>query len=158
MAPVPERLTMLCKGQKPIDIEISSSGVLSFLSDCTVYGNKVMISSLTVHSVNNTGKDINQQLDLTHDCCKMTVDALPLGEIRLEIPIKSISTHDGDLNFSNHKVENVQKLADEQEWKVTNSAERKMSLISMIGTMVLVVVFSILCCCCCCLCRYYRNC
>jgi hypothetical protein len=157
VAPVPERLTMLCKGQKLTDIEISSSGLLTFLSDCTLNGNKVMIRSLTVYSVNNTGKNINQQLNLTHDCCKMTFDALPLGEIQLEIPIKSISTHDGDLHLANHKVENVQKLADEQEWKVTHSAEKKMSLISMIGTMVLVVFFSLLCCCCC-LCRCCRNC
>jgi hypothetical protein len=34
----------------------------------------------------------------------MTVDALPLGEIKLETPIKSIPTHDGELHLANHKV------------------------------------------------------
>ena len=86
-----------------------------------------MIRSLTVHFINNTGKDINQPLNLTHDCCEMNVDALPLGELQLEIPIKSIPTHDGDLHFANHKVENVQKLVDEQEWKVTHTAEKNVS-------------------------------
>jgi len=42
-----------------------------------------MTRSLTVHSVNNTGKDITQPLNLTHDCCEMTVDALLSGEIKL---------------------------------------------------------------------------
>ena len=91
VAPVPERLTVLCIGQKPTDVEITGSGVLTFLSDCTGYGNTVIIRSLTVHSVNNTGKDINQPLNLSHDCCEMNVDALPLGEIQLETPIKKHS-------------------------------------------------------------------
>jgi len=39
------------------------------------------------------------------------------------------------------KVDTVQKL-DEQEWKVKNTAGKKMSLLSMIGTMVLVVLLS----------------
>ena len=82
-----------------------------------------MIRSLTVHSVNNTGKDIYQSLNLTHDCCEMNFDALPLGELQLETPIKTIPTHDGDLHLANHKVENVQRLVDEQEWKVTLTAE-----------------------------------
>jgi len=115
MAPVPKCLTVLCIGQKPTYIEITGSGVLTFLSTCTGYGNTVIIRSLIVHSVNNTNKGINQPLSLTHYCCEVTVDALPLGKIQLETPIKSIPTHDGDLHLANHKVENVQKLVDGQE-------------------------------------------
>lgn len=89
VAPVPEQLTVLCKGQKPTDMEITGSGVLTFLFSCTGYGNTVIIASLTVHSVNNTDKDINQPLNLTHDCCEMIFDALPLVEIKLETPIKN---------------------------------------------------------------------
>lgn len=111
---------------------------------------------VTFHSVNNTDKVINPPLNLTHDCCEMTVDALPLGKMQLEIPIKSIPTHDGDLHLANHKVENVQKLVDEQERKSKLTAEN-MSLLSMIGTMIFVVFFCLLCCCCC-LCRCCRNC
>ena len=107
VAPVPERLAVLCKGQKPTDMEITVSGVLTFLFACTRYGNTVIITSLTVHSVNNTDKDIKQPLNLTHDCCEMIFYALPLVEIKLETPIKNISTHDGNLHLANHKVENV---------------------------------------------------
>jgi len=90
VALVPERLTVLCVGQKPTDVEIKGSGLLTFLSDCTSHGNTVIIRSLTVHSVNNTVKVINHPLNLTHDCCEMTVDALPLGEIQLGTPMKKI--------------------------------------------------------------------
>jgi hypothetical protein len=33
----------------------------------------------------------------------MTIDALPLDEVKLEIPIKGIPTHHGDLHLANHK-------------------------------------------------------
>jgi hypothetical protein len=82
MAPVPQRLTVLCIGQKPTYIEITGSGVLTFLSTCTGYGNTVIIRFLIVHFVNNTNKGINQLLSLTHYCCEVTVDALPLGKIQ----------------------------------------------------------------------------
>ena len=61
MAPVPERLTVLCKGQKPTDVEIKGSGVLTFLSASTGYGNTVLIRSLTVHSVNNRTRILANQ-------------------------------------------------------------------------------------------------
>ena len=35
VAPVPERLTVLCTGQRPADVEITGSGVLTFLAACT---------------------------------------------------------------------------------------------------------------------------
>jgi hypothetical protein len=126
VAPVPEHLTVLCKDQKCIDIEIKGNGVLTFLTACTSYGSRVMIKSLNVHSVNNTEKIINQPLNLTHDCCDMTADALPLGEIQLEIPIKSNPTHDGDLHLASPKIEKVPKIVDEQEWKVTHAEGKNM--------------------------------
>jgi hypothetical protein len=86
----------------------------------------------------------------------MTFDALCLGKIQLETPIKSIPTHDGDLHLANHKVENVQKLV-EQEWKGKHTAQKNMSLLSIIGTMIFVVLFSLLCCSCC-FCHCCRNC
>jgi hypothetical protein len=67
VAPAPESLTVLCKGQKSTDIEIKGSGVLTVMSDCTGYGNNVVITTLTVHSVNNTGKSIHP-LNLAPNC------------------------------------------------------------------------------------------
>jgi len=72
----------------------------------------------------------------------MTVEALPLGEIQLETQIKTISTHDGDLHLAKNIVENVRKLVDEQEWKITHTAEKNTSLLSMIASMVFVVILA----------------
>jgi hypothetical protein len=55
------------------------------------------------------------------------------------------------------KVQNVQKLVDEQEWKFIHTAKGSMSLLSVVKTMIFVVFFSLLFCCCC-LCRCCRNC
>jgi len=128
VAPIPERLTVLCEGQQPTDIEIKGSGILTFLSVCMGYESTVLIRSISIHSINNTDRDINKPVNLTHDCCEMTVNTLPLGKIQLEIPVKSIPTHDGELHLANHKVKNVQKLVDEQEWKFIHTAKGSMSL------------------------------
>jgi hypothetical protein len=128
--------------------------VLTFLSTCTGYGNTVI--SLIVHC-QYTNKGINQPLSLTHHCCEVTVDALPLGEILLEAPIKSIPTHYRDFHLANHKVENVRKLVGGQEWKGKHTTQKNMSLLSVIGTMIFVVLFGLFCCSCC-FCCCCRNC
>jgi len=86
----------------------------------------------------------------------MTVDTIPLGKMQLEIPVKSIPTHSGDLHLANHKVENVQQV-DELEWKFIPTAKGSMSVSSVFKTMILVVFFSFLCCSCC-LCLCCKNC
>ena len=60
MALVPEHLTVLCMRQKPTDTEITGSGVLTFLSVSSGYGNIFIIRSLPILCVNNADKDINQ--------------------------------------------------------------------------------------------------
>lgn len=129
VAPVPEHLTVLCTGQKPTDTEIAGSGVFTFLTACTGYGNTVIIRSVTMHSVNNTGKDIVPPLTLTHDCCEMAVDTLLLGELQLETPIKTIPQHDEELHLASHKVENVQNFVDKQETKTKHSAGKHVIIV-----------------------------
>jgi hypothetical protein len=144
VAPVPEHLTVLHTGQKSADVEITGSGVLTFLAASTGYENTAIIRSLTVHSVNNTAKGINQPLNFTNDCCEINVDTLPSGAIQLEAPIKSIQTHDENLHLANHKIDNVQKLV-EQEQNVTHTSGKNMSFLSLIVTDFFSVFF-LLCC------------
>jgi hypothetical protein len=53
------------------------------------------------------------------------------------------------------KFENVQNLVEEHEWKVKHAAEKNMSLLSMIGTIIFVVYFSFICCCYCVFGKWY---
>ena len=86
-----------------------------------------------------TAKGLNKPLNFTHGCCEMNVDKLYLGAIQLKDPIKNIPNHDEDLHLANHKVENVQKLIEEQEQKVAHTSGKNMSLLSMFGTVIFVV-------------------
>jgi hypothetical protein len=86
VAPVPERLTVICTGQEPTVVEINGSVVCEHFC----YGINVIIRSLTVRSVNNKGRDSYQPLDLSHGCCEMTIDTLALGDIHFETTINNI--------------------------------------------------------------------
>jgi hypothetical protein len=57
VAPAMTQMTILCSDQKPTDIEIEGSGILTFLGDCTGYGDKTMIRLVTSHYVNHVRKD-----------------------------------------------------------------------------------------------------
>lgn len=84
MAPVPERLTQICAGQKPTDVEIKGSGVSPFLSACTGYGNTGIIKSQTVRCINSADRDNYQPLNLSHEGCEMTIDALETCILKLK--------------------------------------------------------------------------
>jgi hypothetical protein len=60
IAPAPEQLTVMCLGQNLMNMEIKESGILTFLADCTGYGNKIMIRAVTSHYVNNSDKTLSQ--------------------------------------------------------------------------------------------------
>jgi hypothetical protein len=61
------------------------------------------------------------------------------------------------MRLANHRVDRVQELVSEQEWKVNHTAEKERSSLTTNRTLVFVLVLSILCSCCC-LCRCCRNC
>jgi len=113
-----------------------------------------VITALTVHSVNNTGKSAIHHLNVTPDCCEVTVDTLTFGEIKLEIPVKGITAYEEEMRLANHRVDRVQELVSEQEWEGNHTEEKERSSLSMNRTFVFVLLLCILCCCCC-LCR--RN-
>jgi hypothetical protein len=130
------------------------------VSDCTGYGTNAIIKSFVVHSINNTGKGVNRPLILTPDCCEVTIDTLPLGEVgeaNLEVPVKGVSTHDEDLHLTNHKVNTVKRIIDEHEWNGKDATGKRMSFMSLFGTMVFVVFLCFLCFCSG-LCRCCKNC
>jgi hypothetical protein len=86
------RMTVLCSDQNPTDIEIGGSGILTFLADCTGYGDKAMIRSLTSRYVNHMKKDIMLPLYLPFNCCETSENRIHLDELQLETPLKNILT------------------------------------------------------------------
>jgi hypothetical protein len=156
VAPKPNQLTVLCPDQAPTDIEITNSGILTFLADCTSYGDRVMIRSITSHLVNDTQKDIIPALHLPFDCCETSASQIHLDELQLETPLKNILTHNEELRLASYKIY-VQKLIEEQEWKLKHSNKTyQVSVLSATGAAVLAFLIGIACCWC--RCRCCRNC
>jgi hypothetical protein len=90
VAPATTRMTILCSEQIPTDIQVEGSGILTFLADCTVFGNKAMIRSLTSQYVNHTQKDIIPPLYLPFNCGETSENRIHLDEMQLETPLKNI--------------------------------------------------------------------
>jgi hypothetical protein len=117
-----------------------------------------MLKSVTAHYVNHTQKDIIPPLYLPADCCETGENKIHLDDLQLETPLKNILTHNDELQLASYKVNEVQKLIEEQEWKLKHASRtHQLSVLSSVGAVTLALLISILCCCCCC-CRSCRKC
>jgi hypothetical protein len=155
VAPAMTRMTVLCSDQNPADTEIEGSGILTFLADCTGFGDQAMIRSRTSQYVNHTQKDI-PPIYLPFNCCETSENRIHLDELQLETPLKNMLTHNDELLLASYKVKEVQKLTEEQEWKLGHTdRENLLSVMSSIGAATVALLIGILCCCCC---RCCRNC
>jgi len=67
---------------------------------------------------NNTEKDIIPPLSLDYDCCTSERKTTKLNDIHLDLPLRNIVNRLEDLRLASHKVEDVDKLICEQEWKI----------------------------------------
>jgi hypothetical protein len=153
VAPRPDILTVLCPKQESSDIEITGTGKLILHSACKAYGSRVLIQAQTVETFNSTDKDIIPPLSLEYDCCLSEGRTTKLDNIRLELPMKNIVNRLEDLRLASLKVEEVDKLISDQEWKIKQSNfDFHLSFLSYIGMVTTSLVMIILCYCCCCKC------
>jgi len=154
VAPRPDVLTILCSKQEPSDIEIVGTGKLILHSACKAYGARVLIQAQTIMTTNNTEKDIIPPLSLDYDCCITEKKTTKLNDIRLDLPLKNIVNRLEDLRLASHKVEEVDRLISEQEWKIKQSKfDYHLSFLSYVGMVTTSLVMIILCCCCCKCCK-----
>jgi hypothetical protein len=68
---------------------------------------------LTIYT-NYTDKDIIPHLPLEFDCCEVQGRNCSLNNIHLNLPLTSVIHQLHDLKVANHKVEEVEKLIEEQ--------------------------------------------
>ena len=147
VAPNPETITILCQEQDPVDVSLKGTGKLQFMKRCKGYGLNVMIQSQTVLRNNVTNKDIIPPLDLKYDCCLESGINTKLSALQLDLPLKNVVTKMEDLKYASHKVEEVEKLIVDQEWKQKHS--EKYTKLSFMAYAVLVMLFLIVSCYCC---------
>jgi hypothetical protein len=125
------------------------TGNLILHSTCKAYGARVLIQAQSIMTSNSTGKDIIPPLSLDYDCCGLERKSTKLKDILLGMPMKNIVNHLQDLRLASHKVEEVDKLIAEQEWKIKQSKfDYHISFLSYVG--IATVLFMIIFCYCCC--------
>jgi hypothetical protein len=130
------------------------TGKLILHSACKAYGARVLIQAQTIVVTNNTEKDIIPPLSLEYDCCLSEEKIAKLNDIHLELPLRNIVNRLDDLRLASHKVEEVDKLISEQEWKLKQSKfDYHLSFLSYVGmvtTSFVMIIFFYCCCCRCC--------
>jgi len=89
-------------------------------------------------------------MSLEYDCCG-SIDRKPkLNELRLHIPLRSVAGFLDDFKIASHKVEDVEKLILEQEWKVKHlTFDSQLSFLSYVGMATTGLTLICLCFCCC---------
>ena len=73
-----------------------------------------------------------------------------LRDIHLELPLKNVVNRLDDLRLASHKVDEVNRLIFEQEWKIKHSTSYShLSFLSYIGVFTTSFVMIVFCYCCC---------
>jgi hypothetical protein len=76
---------------------------------------------------------------------------MKLNNIHLDLPVKNVVNHLDDLRTSSHKMEEVEKLVDEEEWKIKyDNIDYYLSFMSLVGMVTTSITMVIFCYCCCC--------
>jgi hypothetical protein len=60
-------------------------------------------------------------VSLDIDCCLSEGKSINLNNIHLDLRLKNIINHLDDLRIGSHKVDDIEKLISEQEWKIKHS-------------------------------------
>lgn len=83
---------------------------------------------------------------------------MTLNDIRLDLPLKNTINHLDDLRMASRRVDEVERLISEQEWKMKQfHIDYHLSFLSYVGMIVTSIIMIIFCYCCCCKCCR-RNC
>jgi len=98
-------------------------------------------------------KDIILPISLDYDCCEFIGKEVKL-DIYLELPLKGVVNQLDDLRLASHKVDEVNRLILEQEWKIKHSTSySQLSFFMYVGMFTTGVVMIIFCYCCCWCCK-----
>jgi len=99
---------------------------------CKAYGSRALIQSHVTVS-NHTGKDVIPPLLLGYDCCGSVHKKFKLNGLRLQVSMGGVAGSLDDIKIAIHKIEDIERLIYEQDWKAKHSAvETSMSLLSYV--------------------------
>ena len=149
VAPVPDVLTVLCLKHKPLDVKLSGTGKLQLNPLCKAYGSRIFIQSHATIVSSRTSTDIIPPMSLEYDCCGSIDKNFKLNELHLHVPLRNIAGSIDDLKVISHKVEDVEKIIFEQEWKIKHfMLDLHLSFLSYVGMATTGITLTCLCYCC----------
>ena len=124
---------------------------------CKAYGYRILIQSHSTLVTNRTSKDVIPPISLEYDCCGSGDRTSKLNELHLHLPLKIVTSSLVDLRIASHKVEEVENLISEQDWKIKHSTiDSHLSFLSNVGMATTSLTLICLCCCCCSKCCHKR--
>lgn len=101
---------------------------------CKTYGNRILIQSHSTFISNRTTKYVIPPMSLEYYCCGGVDKNFKLNELHLHIPLRSVTNSLYDLRIANHKVEDIENLMLEHDWKIKHStADSHLPFLSYIG-------------------------
>jgi len=119
VAPKSQVLTALFSKHEPTDVKLLGTGKLQLNTMCKAYGNRIFIHSHTTSFSKRTSKYVIPHLPLVYDCCGGIDNRFKLNDLQLHILLRSVINSLDDLRIASHKVEDVENLILEQDWKKT---------------------------------------
>ncbi|PSN40805.1 hypothetical protein C0J52_21980, partial [Blattella germanica] len=155
VAPRKEILSTLCTGVLR-SWTIDGRGRLELQPGCKVFGTHTTLYALsTTTMTSNMTSDIFPISPIELACCFSDHEKELLPELNLNVPLSNILTHSDDLNMASHKIEEIQQLIKDHEWKSFHSYQSNLPLWSSFA--VSMTIFLSCFCICCCLCKPCRK-
>ncbi|XP_063243809.1 uncharacterized protein LOC134543038 [Bacillus rossius redtenbacheri] len=140
IAPDKEKITIVCDQTGPFDATVEDTGKLKFISACKGYGTNIFISSQLELTTNTSTKDVIPKINLDIDCCDETNYKVTLEKLKTKLHLKSTITRLDDLKIAGHKIEEVEHMINEEEWKIKHT-----NVISRVSVMSYIIIISLSC-------------
>jgi len=121
VAPKLDVLMVLGSKHEPTDAKLLGTRKLLLSAMCKAYGSRILIQSHSTLTSNRTSKDVIPPISLEYDCCDSVNQNFKLNELHLHILLRSVTRSLDDLRVASHKVEDVEGLLREQDWKIKHS-------------------------------------
>jgi hypothetical protein len=141
---------VLCSKHEPTDVNLLGTWKLQLDAMCKAYGARILIQSHATLTSNHTSKDVISPVSLEFDCCESVNQNFKLKDLHLHIPLRSVTRLLDDFKIASHKVEDVESLIREQNWKIKHSTiDSHLTFLSYVGMVMTAITLICLCYCCC---------
>lgn len=107
------------------------------------YGDRTLIQYHALLESNSTNRDLIPKVSLTYDCCELFDKSIKIDDITLDVSIQHVVSNFNDLKLASHKIDELEKAIDDQEWKITHSTKvNSMFISTYIGAGIVIIISS----------------